>query len=76
MNRLVPKSPVPPDQWFTLEIHSMGKEITVMVNGKVAQRIQENVVLMPKGRIVLESSDPKTVIDFRKIEIKRLPAGS
>jgi WD40 repeat protein len=65
-----PRDLASPDQWFTLEVIAVDRQITTKVNGKVAvvhtQRKQTT------GPIRLQDHGPFTVVEFRKIEIVEL----
>ncbi len=64
-----------PDEWFTQEVIAVGNHIIIKVNGqKTVDFVDTNNTYM-KGHFALQQHDPKTVVSFRKIEVKELPAG-
>jgi serine/threonine protein kinase/formylglycine-generating enzyme required for sulfatase activity len=62
-----------PNQWFTLEIIAEGNHLITKVNGSTTADWREPLAAYQQGHLVLQVWDPKTVIHFRKIEIKELP---
>jgi len=67
----VPGPPIPPDDWFVFEVIARGDRIETRVNGKVAARVDDRTELA--GPIGLECFSAKTVVQFRKVEVKELP---
>ncbi|MBA4063478.1 MAG: hypothetical protein C0501_07150 [Isosphaera sp.] len=63
-----------PDEWFALEILALGSDITIKVDGKVATHWIDPRPTYPKGRLRIQLSG-NTLVQFRKIEVKELPAG-
>ncbi len=63
------------DEWFTLEVIADGPHHVVLVNGKVTANYIDLSPSNRTGRIALQVLDPATVVQFRKIEIKKLPTG-
>jgi len=68
----VPKSPVRPFEWFTLEMIARGNRIIVKVNGRTTADYTDRKHRYASGHIVLQQQTPQTVVEFRKIEIKEL----
>ena len=66
------ESPVPPGQWFTLEVIAQGNHIVIRVNGKTTADYTDEKRPYSSGHIALQQHDPETVAEFRKIEIKEL----
>ena len=64
--------PAPADKWFTLEIIAEGRRIIVKVDGKTLANTEHTGPV--EGRLALQVFDANTVVQFRKIEIKELPA--
>ena len=64
--------PLPPGQWFTLELVAVGDRISIIVNGKTVSTIVDKNGEFSSGRITLHHR-AKAVLEFRKIEIKELP---
>jgi hypothetical protein len=66
-----------PDVWFTMEVIAEGKHIIIKVNDKTSvDFVDENKNRYLKGHIVLQQYTPRTVVKFRKIEIKDLSKGN
>lgn len=63
--------PLPPDEWFTLELVVRKNVVTVFVDGKKSAEFVDPNLEKP-GRIALQKNDPQTVVEFRKVEIKTL----
>ena len=69
------------DEWYTYHIIVKGKHITVKLNDKVVvdwteeadrQPGKEFTRILSKGTIALQAHDPKSVVRYRNIRIKRL----
>jgi hypothetical protein len=65
-----------PDEWFTLEIIAEQNRFITKVNGKETANCSDPLNKYPTGHIALEVWNPNTVVQFRKIEIKELPANT
>jgi uncharacterized protein (TIGR03067 family) len=63
-----------PDEWFTLEIHVEQDRFITKVNGKETANCCGPHGKLSRGHIGLQVWSPNTVVQFRKIEIKELPA--
>jgi hypothetical protein len=63
---------VPAEEWFTLDVVAVGNRITVKVNGAVTADLTDNT--HARGHVALQAFQDKTRVEFRKIEIKELPA--
>jgi hypothetical protein len=72
---LVLKAPHKPDEWFTQEVIARGNHIVIKVNDKVTVDYTDPKSTFTKGHFALQGHDPGTVVKFRKIEVKELPAG-
>jgi hypothetical protein len=59
--------------WFTQEVIAEGNHLVIRVNGKATADYTDDKRRYIRGHIALEMHDPKTVVEFRKIEIKELP---
>lgn len=69
-----PRPPVPADQWFTLEIRTVGKSLSTRVNdGPWITAVDDRPEQDRRAPLSLETGTDTTV-RFRKIEIKELPA--
>ena len=64
-----------PDEWFTQEVTAVGNHIVIKVNGKTTVDWKDPKNTYTKGHFALQQHDPGTVVQFRKIEVKELPAG-
>ncbi|MCP4644277.1 MAG: DUF1080 domain-containing protein [bacterium] len=61
------------DCWMHMLVTADGPHITVAVNGKdVTDYVSEKHESCPKGWFSLQGHDPKSVVDFRDVEIKVL----
>jgi len=69
------------NEWYSYDITVKGKHITIKVNDKVAVDWEEPADRKPgtdftrildKGTIALQAHDPKSVISYKNIRIKRL----
>ncbi len=65
---------VKPDTWFTQEVIADGNHIIIKVNGKTTVDFVDKKNTYTKGHFALQQHDPGTVVQFRKIEVKELPA--
>jgi len=63
-----------PDEWFTQEVIAEGNHIIIKVNGKTTVDFVDKKNTYMKGRFALQQHDPGTVVKFKKIEVKELPA--
>ena len=63
-----------PGEWFTLELLVEGSKLTAKVNGKTVTSFSDSKNQFESGCIALYPHTPQTVVEFRKIEIKELPA--
>ncbi|HEV3261956.1 MAG TPA: DUF1080 domain-containing protein [Gemmataceae bacterium] len=63
-----------PDTWFTQEVIAVGNHIIIKVDGKTTVDFVDKKNTYMKGRFALQQHDPKTVVKFKKIEVKELPA--
>jgi hypothetical protein len=65
-----------PNEWFTQEVHAVGNHIVIKVNGKQTVDFIDNKKTHMKGHFALQQHDPGTVVKFKKIEVRELPAGA
>jgi hypothetical protein len=61
-----------PDRWFTHEVITQGNRVKVLVNGKTAVDATLWSKTRARGRLGLQHLDAKTVVEFRKVEVKDL----
>ncbi|MBL8794303.1 MAG: DUF1080 domain-containing protein [Planctomycetia bacterium] len=59
-----------PDEWFTQEVIAEGQRLRVLVNGK--QVVDTTQTRYTKGHFALQQVGPKSVVQFRKVEVKEL----
>jgi hypothetical protein len=64
---------IPAGRWFTLDIRAEGDHINVKVDGKTTADFTNQATRNTRGTIALEHLDARTVVEFRKLEVKRLP---
>jgi serine/threonine protein kinase/formylglycine-generating enzyme required for sulfatase activity len=69
----VSKAPVPPNQWFLLEVIVKGDHVIVKVDGRTTAERTDPGGPFLKGNIMLLSTTNDQWVEFRKIEIKELP---
>ena len=67
-------APHKPDEWFTQEVIADGNHIIIKVNGKTTVDWKDPENRHKKGHFALQGHDPKTMVKFKKIEVKELPA--
>jgi hypothetical protein len=68
-------APHKPDEFFTQEVIAEGDTITIIVNGKpTVDHWKDPQARYKKGHFALQGHDPGTVVTFKKIEYKELPA--
>lgn len=62
------------DEWFVLEIIAQGNHFITKVNGTQTAACDDPESRFREGHFALQVLHPQTVVQFRKIEIKELPA--
>jgi hypothetical protein len=67
-------APHKPDEWFTQEVTAQGNHIVVKVNGKTTVDWKDPENRFTKGHFALQGHDPGSVMKFRKVQVKELPA--
>jgi hypothetical protein len=72
--QVLDKAPHKPDEWFTQEVIAKGPHIVILVNGKKTVDWTDPKARYKKGHFALQGHDPGSVVKFRKIEVKELPA--
>ncbi len=65
---------IKPDEWYTQEVIAEGNHIIIKVNGKTTVDYTDPNSTFMKGHFALQGHDPGTVVKFRKLEVKELPA--
>ncbi|MFL5244993.1 MAG: DUF1080 domain-containing protein [Gemmataceae bacterium] len=71
---LVLKAPHKPDEWFTQEVIADGNHIIIKVNGETTVDFVDKNNTYTKGHFALQQHNDGSVVKFRKIEYKPLPA--
>jgi uncharacterized protein (TIGR03067 family) len=66
-------NPIGPDTWFTMEVIAIGNHIVIKVDGKTTVDFVDVNSRFRRGHLALQAWALKTVVYFRKIEIKELP---
>src|SRR5262249_3207555 len=67
-------APHKPNEWFIQEVIAVGPKITILVNGKQTVEFIDPENRFKKGHFALQGHDPGTVVKFKKVEVKELPA--
>jgi hypothetical protein len=65
-------SPVPANQWFTMEVVAHGFHMTILVDGKTVADYIDDDRIGATGRIRLQVMNPQTLVKFRKVQIQEL----
>jgi hypothetical protein len=66
------------DEWFSYNIKVQGKKVTIAINGKVVNEYteaddhKEKTKRLGEGTIALQGHDPKSLVWFRKLRIRKL----
>jgi serine/threonine protein kinase/formylglycine-generating enzyme required for sulfatase activity len=63
-----------PDEWFTIEVIAENDHFITKINGIEAVNCDDLLDRHQKGHLALQVWHPNTIVQFRKIEIKELPA--
>jgi hypothetical protein len=70
---------VPVDVWFVEEVVCLGNKVAVLVNGREVVAYTDPDNTWTRGHLALQVWQPPTVVEFRRIDVKRLapptPAG-
>jgi hypothetical protein len=67
---LVNPSPVPANQWFTMDVVADGFHVRISVDGTVVADYRDNEHIASAGRIRLQVGNARTVVKFRKVRIR------
>jgi len=68
-------APHKPDEVFTQEVICIDDTITIIINGKkTVDNFKDPQARYKSGHFALQGHDPGTVVTFKKIEVKELPA--
>jgi len=63
-----------PDEWFTVEMIAVDNRFTTKINGLEVATCNDPLSKHATGHLALQVWNPNTLVQFRKIEIKELPA--
>jgi len=78
----VPGSPAKDNEWWTQHIIVEGRKVTVKINGHIlleytqplgAQPGKDFTRVLDEGTFALQAHDPKSVVRYKNIRVKRLP---
>jgi hypothetical protein len=73
--QVLDNAPHKPDEFFTQEVTCIGDTITIKVNGKVTvDNFKDPMARYTKGHFALQAHDPGSIMTFKKVEVKELPA--
>lgn len=61
-----------PDEFFTQEVIANGNHIQIIVNGKKTLDWKDPDNTFASGHFALQGHDPKSVMTFRKVEVKEI----
>ncbi len=65
---------VPDDTWWTQHIRAEGNHIVIKVNDKVVVDYVDDKNTYSKGYVALQQHDPGSVVHYRKLQVRPLPA--
>src|SRR5690242_4140454 len=77
----VPGSPAKDNQWWTQHIIVQGRKVTVKINDQIlleytqplgAQPNKDYTRVLDQGTFALQAHDPKSVVHYKNIRVKRL----
>lgn len=63
------------DTWWTQHIIADGNHIVIKVNDETVVDFIDEKNTFKKGFLALQQHDPGTVVQFKNLQVKRLPAG-
>ena len=77
----IAKSPAQDNKWWTEEVIVQGRKITVKIDGQILLEYTEPLGAQPgdytrklaSGTFALQAHDPKSVVRYKNIRVKRLP---
>jgi len=68
------ESPSKPGEWFTQHIIADGNHIVIKVNDKVITDFVDEKNTFTKGFLALQQHDPNSVVYYRNLMFRKLPA--
>ncbi|MBS0266860.1 MAG: DUF1080 domain-containing protein, partial [Planctomycetes bacterium] len=66
--------PFSPDRPVEVDIIALGRDLTVKVDGRITVEHNDGPRSYPRGRLALQQHGAETVVKFRNIEIREIPA--
>lgn len=73
LTRIVDRSRTRPDEWFTLELLAENNKFITTINGVEVASCTDPLQRYRAGHLALQVWNRKTVVQFRKVEIRELP---
>ncbi len=70
------QSPVPADEWFTLDVIAEGNHIVVQVNGTTTTDIRDPSNFYPRGRLPCLFTKGQPQLNSARLKLRELPAGA
>jgi hypothetical protein len=65
---------IPDDTWWTQHVIAIGNRIIIKVNDKVVTDFVDEKSTFKSGHLALQQHDPGSVVQYRNVQVKRLPA--
>jgi hypothetical protein len=65
---------IPDDTWWTQHVLAIGNRIIIKVNDKVVTDFVDEKARHKAGHLALQQHDPGSVVQYRNLKVKRLPA--
>jgi hypothetical protein len=65
---------VPDDTWWTQQVIAVGNRIVIKVNDKIVTDYVDEKNTHTAGRLALQQHDPGSVVQYRNVQVKRLPS--
>ena len=62
------------DTWWTQHIVAIGNRIIIKVNDKIVTDFVDEKNTFKSGHLALQQHDPRSVVQYRNLKVKRLPA--
>ena len=72
----VRKTLAPAGEWFILEVFAVGRQIAITVNGEQALNVYDPNDRHHRGHFALHQNGDRTVVRFRKVEVRSLDLGN
>jgi hypothetical protein len=65
---------IPDDTWWTQHVIAIGNRILIKVNDKIVTDFVDEKATHKAGYLALQQHDPGSVVQYRNLKVKRLPA--